>query len=79
VVGLNGATAEVIMYRMYSGPFSECWDFFSNFMCGGPFAGRRYYTRKERIEHLEKLKKRLQDEMAGIEEMIEDLKRREPA
>jgi len=42
--------------------------------CG---SGRRFYTRKEKIEELEKIKKRLREEIAGIEEMIEDLKSRE--
>ncbi len=63
------------MYGTCFDPFSECWRFFSTFMTCG--SGRRFYTRKERIEELEKIKKRLREEIAGIEEMIEDLKSRE--
>ena len=65
------------MYRTDFNPFSECWNFFSSFTCGGPWSGRCFYTRKERIEALEKLKKRLQNEITAIEEMIEDLKSRD--
>jgi len=39
--------------------------------------GRRFYTRKEKIEELERLKKRLQQEISGIDELIEDLKKQE--
>ena len=66
------------MYRTGFDPVSECWRFFSSFMC----SGRRFYTRKEQIEELERTKKRLQAEIAGIDELIEDLKgreRRQPA
>ena len=66
------------MYRTDFNPFSECWEFFSSFACWGPWSGRRFYTRKERIEALERTKKRLQDEIAAIDEMIEDLRSREP-
>ena len=59
-------------------PFSECFRFFSSFACGGPWSGRHFYTRKERIEALERTKKRLQDEIAAIDEMIADLRSREP-
>jgi len=65
------------MYRTDFSPFSECWNFFSSFPCGGPWSGRCFYTRKERIEALEKLKKRLQNEITAIEEMIEDLESRD--
>ena len=58
-------------------PFSECWEFFSSFACWGPWSGRSFYARKERIEALEKLKKRLQAEITAIDEMIQDLKSRE--
>ena len=66
------------MYRTDFNPFSECFRFFSNFACCGPWSGRRFYTRKERIEALEKLKKQLQDEIIAIDEMIADLKGHEP-
>jgi len=65
------------MYRSDFDPFSECFRFFSSFMCGGPWSHRQFYTHKERIARLEELKKRLQDEIAGIDEMIEDLRSRE--
>ena len=65
------------MYRTDYNPFSECWNFFSSFTCGGPWSSRCFYTRKERIEALEKLKTRLQAEITAIDEMIEDLKSRE--
>jgi len=65
------------MYRTDFDPFSDCFRFFSSFMCGGPWSRRQFYTRKEQIESLEKLKKRLQDEIAGIDERIEDLRSRE--
>src|SRR5881628_195563 len=67
-----------IMYQADCNPFSECFRFFSSFACGGPWSGRHFYTRKERIEALERTKKRLQDEIAAIDEMIADLKSREP-
>ena len=67
-----------IMYQADFNPFSECFRFFSNFACCGPWSGRHFYTRKERIEVLETTKKRLQDEIAAIDEMIADLKSREP-
>lgn len=62
------------MYRTGFDPWSECWKLFSGFMCCG---SRRHYTRKERIDQLEKLKKNLQDEIAGIDELIQDLKKHE--
>lgn len=65
------------MYRTYFNPFSECWAFFSSFACRGPWSGRCFYTRQERIEALEKLKKRLQAEFNALDEMIEDLKSRD--
>ncbi len=65
------------MYRTGFDPFSECWGFFRSFMCCGPWGGRRYYTRKERIEQLEALKERLKKEISGIDEMIQDLKHQE--
>jgi hypothetical protein len=66
------------MYQADFNPFSDCFKFFSGFACGGPCSGRHFYTRKERIEALERTKKRLQDEIAAIDEMIADLKSREP-
>jgi len=45
-------------------------------MCS-PWSHRRYYTRKERIEQLENLKQRLEREIAGIQERIDDLKKQE--
>ena len=66
------------MYQADFNPFSECFRFFSSFACGGPWSGRHFYTRKERIEALERTKKRLQDEIAAIDEMIADLRSREP-
>lgn len=65
------------MYFKDFDPFSECFQFFSNFMRCGAWSPRQFYTRKERIEKLEGLKKRLQDEIAGIDEMIEELRSRE--
>src|SRR5438445_10333925 len=66
------------MYQADFNPFSECFRFFSSFACGGPWSGRHFYTRKERIETLETTKKRLQDEIAATDEMIADLKSSEP-
>jgi hypothetical protein len=65
------------MYRTDFNPFAECFKFFSGFACCGPWSDRHFYTRKERIEALEKLKKQLQNEITAIDEMIEDLKSRE--
>ena len=48
------------MYRTDFNPFSERWEFFSSFASWGPWSGRYFYIRKERIEALEKLKTRLQ-------------------
>jgi len=57
-------------------PFYEGWELFRSFLCCGP-AGRRFYTRRERIAQLEEMKKRLRQELAGIEELLEDLKKAE--
>jgi hypothetical protein len=38
-------------------------------------SSRHFYTRKERTDELERLKKRLQDEITAIDEMIDDLRR----
>jgi hypothetical protein len=62
------------MYRTDFNPFSECLRLFASFTCCDAWSGRSFYTRKERIDALEKLKKRLQDEIAGIDETIADLK-----
>ena len=63
------------MYGTAFDPFSECFRFFSSFMHCEDWPGRRFYTRKEKIERLEAIRKRLQDEIAGIDEMIADLRR----
>ncbi|HYK90564.1 MAG TPA: hypothetical protein VE398_17455 [Acidobacteriota bacterium] len=62
------------MYRTTFDAFCQVWDVFRMFMSSCGLGGRRFYTRTERIEHLEKLKERLQKEIAGIDEMIQDLK-----
>ena len=55
-------------------PFLDSLEFFRSFMsCGS--TGRRFYTRQERIEQLEKTKSQLQQELAGIEELIADLRK----
>ncbi len=64
------------MERTRFDPFSDGWEFFRSFMSCG-MGGRRFYTRKEQIEHLEKMKQRLQQEISGIEERIGDLKKQE--
>lgn len=65
------------MYRSTFDPFCEGWEFFRSFMMCSPWSHRRYYTRKERIEQLENLKQRLEREIAGIQERIDDLKKQE--
>lgn len=65
------------MTRTTWDPISECWNLFRRFSSFGCCGGRRYYTRKERIEELEKLKTELQREITGIDETIQDLKDRE--
>lgn len=65
------------MYRTCFDPFSECWEMFRSFVFCAPWCGRRFYTRKEKIEELERLKKRLQQEISGINELIEDLRKQE--
>ena len=63
------------MYRTTYDPFCGLLNVFRSFMfCGG---GRRFYTRKERIEELEQLKERLQQDLSGLEELIGDLKKQE--
>ena len=62
------------MERATYNAFHDGWELFRSFMCCG---GRRFYTRKERLEQLEKLKTQLQHELLGIEEMIADLKKAE--
>ncbi|MBI2821614.1 MAG: hypothetical protein HYX74_05265 [Acidobacteria bacterium] len=62
------------MYRTSFDPFSECWEMFRSLMFGGCSSGRRFYTRQEQLEELENLKKKLQREIAGIDERIQDLK-----
>ncbi|MCS6861081.1 MAG: hypothetical protein NZT92_12260 [Abditibacteriales bacterium] len=43
-----------------------------------PFFGRRrFYTRQERIEHLKRIKEKLERELRGIEERIRDLEAQE--
>ena len=64
------------MNRTSFDPVSQGWELIRDFMCCG-FGGRRYYTRKERIEQLEKIKQHLQEELSGIQELIEDLKKQE--
>ena len=61
------------MYRGYSKPCSLWWGFFSGSWCGG----RRFYTRQERIERLEKTKQALEKDLAAIEERFQDLKSQE--
>jgi hypothetical protein len=65
------------MYRPMFDPIWDCWDLFRKFSSMGCSAGRRFWTRKERIEELERLKAQLQREITGINEMIEDLKAQE--
>lgn len=62
------------MYGTYDNPFSQFCKLFSGFLSCAMPSGRCFYTRKERIEHLEQIKKKLQDEIAGIDELIADLK-----
>ena len=64
------------MNRTSFDPFYQSWELFSRFLCCG-FGGRRFYTRKEQIEQLEKMKQQLQEELSGIQERIEDLKKQE--
>ncbi|HWP84106.1 MAG TPA: hypothetical protein VNN17_02875 [Terriglobia bacterium] len=66
------------MRGAFFNPLFECWELFGKMMCCGS-SGRRFYTRKERIEQLENLKKQLQQELAGIDEMLADLKKQEAA
>jgi hypothetical protein len=67
------------MHRTRFDPFCNGWDFFRSFMDCSGWGGRRFYTRQERVEHLERLKRRLQQEIAGIDERIQDLKRQSAA
>ena len=64
------------MNRTSFDPFYQGWELFNRFLCCG-IGGRRFYTRKERIEQLEKMKQQLQQELSGIQELIEDLKKKE--
>jgi predicted ribosome quality control (RQC) complex YloA/Tae2 family protein len=41
--------------------------------------GRRFYTRREKIEYLKRLKEKLERELQGIEERIRDLEAQEAA
>jgi hypothetical protein len=43
------------------------------------FFGRRFYTRREKIEYLKRLKEKLERELQGIEERIRDLEAQEAA
>jgi hypothetical protein len=63
------------MYRTAYDPFCGFLNLFRGFMCCA--GGRRFYTRKERIEELEQLKERLQQDLSGVEELIGDLKKQE--
>ena len=56
---------------------TQWWRLWSDFMSCGACVPRRPSTRKEMIEELEKRKKALQDEIGGIDGMIEDLAKRE--
>lgn len=73
-VGLESRKGLAHMYGTNFDPFSECFRFFSDFMRCGAWCGRQFYTRKEKIERLERIKKHLQEEIAGIDEMIEELR-----
>ncbi len=66
------------MEGTYFSPFSEMCGIFNRFLrgCGG---SRRFYTRKERIEQLEKWKQELLRELEGINELIAELKKQEAA
>lgn len=46
----------------------------SDLMGYGVMTGRRFYGRRAEIEELERVKKRLQDEIADIDDRIEELK-----
>ena len=63
------------MFRASFDPFCSGWETFRSFMDCAGWSSRRFYTRKERIEELEKIKKRMLQEIAGIDELIEDLKK----
>jgi hypothetical protein len=63
------------MYRTRFDPFCSGWDFVRGFMDCAGWGGRRFYTRQERIDQLERLKKRMQQEISGIEERIQELRR----
>ena len=39
--------------------------------------GRRFLTREEKIKHLEEYKKHLEQEVAGVAERIDELKKHE--
>lgn len=41
--------------------------------------GRRFYTRREKIEYLKRIKEKLERELQGIEERIRDLEAQEAA
>ena len=44
--------------------------------CGYGYGyGRRYLTREEKIKYLEEYKKHLEQEVAGVSERIEELKK----
>jgi len=62
------------MYGASYNPFFESLEFFRRFMACGS-TGRRFYTRQERIEQLEQIRNRLQQELAGIDELIADLRK----
>jgi len=46
----------------------------SDFMSCGMTSGRRFYGRRAEIEALEAVKKRLEDEIADIDDRIDELK-----
>ena len=44
-------------------------------MCGCSCGGRRFLSRKEKIEMLEEYKESLKNELEGVEEELKELKR----
>jgi hypothetical protein len=65
------------MYRSTFDPFCDGWELFRRFMSCGAWVARRFYTRKEQLEQLERLKKKVEQELEGIRERIDDLKKQD--
>jgi len=64
-----------MFFHSFSSSFCDFDIFFQHHVHGFTPFWRRFYSRQERIEQLEKYKEHLEKELAAVKEAIEELKR----